>query len=795
MRTEAELGPVDDLAGAAPPSRRRRCSHAESDQSSSLLCHLPHDLAARVLAMLPPSARAPCAAVSRGWRDLLRDLPPQQLWHELDFTRDDREVRADAARLRYRVSRRFFGATPTRISSTRADAPFPPQLTRESFVGATRRARGALRVLKVPGDAGITRGAIVTAMRANRESLCVVEALSSEDSNDDDDDDAATFARRSRATGFWTPKQVHEAVSASGPKLETFSVDVRARGACGALTQQLTSPVVRVRRLDVRAGAAALAAEDKKRLFAAVAACVSEEPSDLGLRWLTLASCGLNAEDAEALVAALEAGNALAPEESADVQLERAENVVSRKPPFELDVAENPELGCAGAAALARLVARGRIHALRMENCGVSEAGARALGDALASPKCALVAADLSRNFLGAGGVAAAADGLARGAAAGAARIRALHLGHNAFGCAGAAALARAARASDAFGRLETLDAPGNGMGPEGIAALARGVLSAHGAPRLRELRLQGNPLGAAGARALARASLALSDGDDWTETTTYPYEATVKLPSEARRATHGSLRVLGLGSAKLGAAGAAAVAWAMRRDGGALRHVSALDLSANDVGESGAALPVSGRDVVRGGFTRDGDGPRDGETFGDGGRRTAAERTFGEDDEDDEDENASNALASLARDLAAAPALRRLDLGYNSLGDTGARVVAAAAASGRAPVTRGAFALDLRRNSIGDAGAAALARALSAARAAGAAGDILSSVDLRSNAIGEEGLEALRAHVASGRVASNYMPTRWATRREPAPAEREAPEPRGLAGREEGATEVEVAA
>jgi hypothetical protein len=651
-------------------------------------------------------------------------------------------------------------------------------------------------VLKVPGDAGITRGAIVTAMRANRESLCVVEALSSEDSNDDDDDDAATFARRSPATGFWTPKQVHEAVSASGPKLETFSVDVRARGACGALTQQLTSPVVRVRRLDVRAGAAALAAEDKKRLFAAVAACVSEEPSDLGLRRLTLASCGLNAEDAEALVAALEAGDALAPEESADVQLERAENVVSRKPPFELDVAENPELGCAGAAALARLVARGRIHALRMENCGVSEAGARALGDALASPKCALVAADLSRNFLGAGGVAAAADGLARGAAAGAARLRALHLGHNAFGCAGAAALARAARASDAFGRLETLDAPGNGMGPEGIAALARGVLSAHGAPRLRELRLQGNPLGAAGARALARASLALSDGDDWTETTTYPYEATVKLPSEARRATHGSLRVLGLGSAKLGAAGAAAVAWAMRRDGGALRHVSALDLSANDVGESGAALPVSGRDVVRGGFTRDGDGPRDGETFGDGGRRTAAERTFGEDDEDDEDdENASNALASLARDLAAAPALRRLDLGYNSLGDAGARVVAAAAASGRAPVTRGAFALDLRRNSIGDAGAAALARALSAARAGGGAGDILSSVDLRSNAIGEEGLEALRAHVASGRVASNYMPTRWATRREPAPAEREAPEPRGLAGREEGATEVEVAA
>jgi hypothetical protein len=119
---------------------------------------------------------------------------------------------------------------------------------------------------------------------------------------------------------------------------------------------------------------------------------------------------------------------------------------------------------------------------------------------------------------------------------------------------------------------------------------------------------------------------------------------------------------------------------------------------------------------------------------------------------------------------------------------------VAAAVASRRAPDARGAFALDLRRNSIGDAGAAALARALSAAAAAGDAGDVLSSVDLRSNAIGEEGLEALRAHVAAGRVASNYMPTRWA-RQEPAPTEQEAPETRGLGGREEGAAEVEVAA
>ena len=51
MRTEAEVGPLDDLADDARPTRRRRCSHAESAPSSSLLCRLPHDLAARVLAV------------------------------------------------------------------------------------------------------------------------------------------------------------------------------------------------------------------------------------------------------------------------------------------------------------------------------------------------------------------------------------------------------------------------------------------------------------------------------------------------------------------------------------------------------------------------------------------------------------------------------------------------------------------------------------------------------------------------------------------------------------------------
>jgi hypothetical protein len=120
MRLHLELGPIDDLANAAPPSRRRRCSYAENGEPS-LLCRLPHDLAARVLATLPPSARARCAAVSRGWRDLLRDLPDQQLWRELDFTLDDQEVRVGAARrpLRGRIDAILTQATSTALVCAR----------------------------------------------------------------------------------------------------------------------------------------------------------------------------------------------------------------------------------------------------------------------------------------------------------------------------------------------------------------------------------------------------------------------------------------------------------------------------------------------------------------------------------------------------------------------------------------------------------------------------------------------------------------------------------------------------
>ena len=131
---------------------------------------------------------------------------------------------------------------------------------------------------------------------------------------------------------------------------------------------------------------------------------------------------------------------------------------------------------------------------------------------------------------------------------------------------------------------------------------------------------------------------------------------------------------------------------------------------------------------------------------------------------------------------MARAPALRRLDLGYNALGNSGAAAIAgalwvAATSAGttssrhnkngnendnnnnnniRGSCGCGLQDLDLQRNSIGDAGASELASALRKNTS-------LRRLDLRSNAIGAAGMAELGL-TGAGRVESNFMVTSWAS-------------------------------
>ena len=645
-------------------------------------------------------------------------------------------------------------------------------MNKENVTAAVGAARGKMRVLKVPGEAGISRSALVSLVRDNRESLKELHAFCSADGE----------------RGYWTPKQVHAAMSAAGSRFRRLAVDVKSRGVCLALIQQLACPVVRVRRLDVRA--AQLGAVEKVQLFEAIARMRSkaaalvrsgsalsltdmakqfgaeggfkglgggQEGEEDTLRRLVLASCGLDGEDAAALADAIAAGDGGDPTDTPrgpatalgrirpggkGVDDERGVDHERRAPPLDLDLGDNPSLGCEGARSVAALVAEGSIGTLSLENCGVGEPGATAIAEALASPGCVLRSLNIGRNFVGAEGASAIAAGLARGARARAAlglhaTLTELKLGNNAIGCEGMGAIASAAAHSGAFAVLERLEVPMNGIGLDGAEAMARSILvsgvvggdddeephspsAVRGAPVLRELFMHGNPLGAVGAAAIADACASAG-------------------PVDGARP---SLEVLSLSATRLGVSGASALATAMIVPGGPLSRVSHLDLSANDIGESGAGF--------RRRMTPAADDKPDNRLVGvppsdllhptDSSPATVAE---------------TSSLIALTSSLASAPSLRRLDLGYNNLGDAGAGAIASAF-----PLGLGASVaeLDLQRNSIGDEGAAALARALEEC----IEGVMVRSLDLRSNAIGDAGMEALRVHVAAGTARLNFMPARW---------------------------------
>ena len=331
------------------------------------------------------------------------------------------------------------------------------------------------------------------------------------------------------------------------------------------------------------------------------------------------------------------------------------------------------------------------------------------VAEALASPRCALRRLNLSsqlhrrdRGETRRGGRGSGRRG-AFGTAHRRTRARAPRASRESqrVGCEGATALADAAETSDAFARLEILDATTNGIGPRGWRRWRARRSEGRARRRFASCDWRGIP-SAAGARALVRARarhLRIRTGIDPT------------------------LETLTLGSARLGVVGAAAVAWAMSRPRGRL-PASRGDLSANDIGEQVGAAPRFASRGAKSSASR---------------RRERAGRAGGTRTPPPAGTRRSTALSSLADDLASARSLRRLDLGYNSLGDAGVppspprwrerrrrrratrtRTNEAAGASsserggGASSSERGGgVELDLQRNSIGNAGALALAEAL----------------------------------------------------------------------------------
>jgi len=81
LHTLNEAAAESGAAAAAPTSASTTAS-----QGFDVLAQLPYDLAARVLAALPPHTRGRIPAVCKAWRGLMAALPPEQLWQELDFT-------------------------------------------------------------------------------------------------------------------------------------------------------------------------------------------------------------------------------------------------------------------------------------------------------------------------------------------------------------------------------------------------------------------------------------------------------------------------------------------------------------------------------------------------------------------------------------------------------------------------------------------------------------------------------------------------------------------------------------
>lgn len=185
------------------------------------------------------------------------------------------------------------------------------------------------------------------------------------------------------------------------------------------------------------------------------------------------------------------------------------------------------QFGAAGARQLGEALASNlaAVTAVDASSCGIGGAGALAVGAGVAA-NTALVRLNLGNNRLGDSGTVALADGLAANTG-----LRALNLAHNRIGPRGAAALAEALRRNRGLTSLDldlnrlhdagavalaaalrendslvTLVLAGNQIGNVGAAALAEALTMNQG---LRRVSLKYNRISGEGARLLAEAALA----------------------------------------------------------------------------------------------------------------------------------------------------------------------------------------------------------------------------------------------------------------------------------------------
>ena len=140
------------IACESPESWPRRspeegCAASASPRAEQApeLSHLPFDVAARVLATLPPHTRARCASVCRSWRNMIRELPPEQLWRELDFVRGADEtfkVRRVPVLPNRRARDTTRGAFQKLSPNSEADAAMASRCAGEQGERDRRRGRG-----------------------------------------------------------------------------------------------------------------------------------------------------------------------------------------------------------------------------------------------------------------------------------------------------------------------------------------------------------------------------------------------------------------------------------------------------------------------------------------------------------------------------------------------------------------------------------------------------------------------------------------------------------------------------